>query len=56
MDAFYAAVEILENPSLKGKSLAVGNMSMICTASYEVCSLEIGASAMQYLMMVLGAM
>lgn len=37
MDAFYAAVETLENPSLKGKPMAVGNMSMICTANYEVC-------------------
>lgn len=36
MDAFYAAVEILDNPSLKGKPLAIGSMSMICTASYEV--------------------
>jgi DNA polymerase kappa len=36
MDAFYATVEILENPSLKGKPLAVGSMSMIATASYEV--------------------
>lgn len=36
MDAFYAAVETLENPSLKGKPLAVGSMSMIATASYEV--------------------
>ncbi|KAJ8506726.1 hypothetical protein OPV22_007612 [Ensete ventricosum] len=35
MDAFYAAVATLENPSLKGKPLAVGSMSMICTASYE---------------------
>ncbi|WOK99630.1 DNA polymerase kappa isoform X2 [Canna indica] len=35
MDAFYAAVETLENPSLKGKPMAVGSMSMICTASYE---------------------
>ncbi|BAS85275.1 Os03g0616300 [Oryza sativa Japonica Group] len=35
MDAFYATVEILENPSLKGKPLAVGSMSMIATASYE---------------------
>ena len=36
MDAFYAAVETLENPSLEGKPLAVGSMSMIATASYEV--------------------
>ncbi|ONK75914.1 uncharacterized protein A4U43_C03F21890, partial [Asparagus officinalis] len=35
MDAFYAAVETLEDPSLKGKALAVGSLSMICTASYE---------------------
>ncbi|XP_039139303.1 DNA polymerase kappa isoform X1 [Dioscorea cayenensis subsp. rotundata] len=35
MDAFYAAVETLENPSLKGKPLAVGSMSMLCTANYE---------------------
>ncbi|OUZ99554.1 DNA-repair protein [Macleaya cordata] len=35
MDAFYAAVETLENPSLKGKPMAVGGMSMISTANYE---------------------
>ncbi|XP_060168079.1 DNA polymerase kappa-like isoform X1 [Lycium barbarum] len=35
MDAFYAAVETLCNPSLEGKPLAVGSMSMISTASYE---------------------
>ncbi|KAI3724390.1 hypothetical protein L2E82_36164 [Cichorium intybus] len=35
MDAFYAAVEALSNPSLKGKPMAVGNMSMISTANYE---------------------
>lgn len=39
MDAFYAAVETLDNPALKGRPLAVGNMSMICTANYEVCNL-----------------
>lgn len=36
MDAFYAAVETLCNPSLKGKPMAVGSMSMISTANYEV--------------------
>lgn len=36
MDAFYAAVETLCDPSLKGKPVAVGSMSMISTASYEV--------------------
>ncbi|KAI3679827.1 hypothetical protein L2E82_50936 [Cichorium intybus] len=35
MDAFYAAVETLSNPSLKGKPMAVGTMSMISTANYE---------------------
>ena len=36
MDAFYAAVETLNNPSLEGKPMAVGSMSMISTANYEV--------------------
>ncbi|CAK9315718.1 unnamed protein product [Citrullus colocynthis] len=35
MDAFYAAVETLSNPLLKGKPMAVGNMSMLSTANYE---------------------
>ncbi|TQD98199.1 hypothetical protein C1H46_016153 [Malus baccata] len=35
MDAFYAAVETLSDPSLKGKPMAVGGMSMISTANYE---------------------
>ncbi|XVE49330.1 hypothetical protein DITRI_Ditri01bG0074200 [Diplodiscus trichospermus] len=35
MDAFYAAVETLSNPSLRGKPMAVGSMSMISTANYE---------------------
>ncbi|KAK4741166.1 hypothetical protein SAY87_024754 [Trapa incisa] len=35
MDAFYAAVETLCDPSLRGKPLAVGSMSMISTANYE---------------------
>ncbi|PIA33272.1 hypothetical protein AQUCO_04200204v1 [Aquilegia coerulea] len=35
MDAFYAAVETKENPSLVGKPMAVGSMSMILTANYE---------------------
>lgn len=36
MDAFYAAVETLVDPSLKGKPMAVGGLSMISTANYEV--------------------
>ncbi|KAK3011924.1 hypothetical protein RJ639_010502 [Escallonia herrerae] len=35
MDAFYAAVETLSNPLLRGKPMAVGSMSMISTANYE---------------------
>lgn len=35
MDAFYAACETLSNPSLKGRPMAVGGMSMISTANYE---------------------
>ncbi|KGN43848.1 DNA polymerase kappa isoform X1 [Cucumis sativus] len=35
MDAFYAAVETLSNPLLKGKPMAVGSMSMLSTANYE---------------------
>lgn len=34
MDAFFAAVEELSNPSLKGKPFAVGGIGMISTASY----------------------
>lgn len=39
MDCFYAAVEVRENPELRGKALAIGgpaqSRSVICTASYE---------------------
>ena len=35
MDQFFAAVAIRDDPSLKGKPVAVGDMSMISTASYE---------------------
>eukprot|EP00959_Pyramimonas_sp_CCMP1952_P391714 8208648-Pyramimonas_sp.AAC.1 len=34
MDAFYAAVETLDNPSLATKPMCVGGMSMISTANY----------------------
>lgn len=42
MDAFYAAVETLCNPSLEGKPMAVGSMSMLSTANYEVVEAEWG--------------
>lgn len=35
MDAFYAAVSELHDPTLRGKAFAVGGMGMISTASYE---------------------
>jgi DNA polymerase kappa len=41
MDAFYAAVETLSNPMLKGRPMAVGTMSMISTANYEVSFVHI---------------
>lgn len=34
MDMFFAAVEIRDNPSLKGMPVAVGNNSMIQTTNY----------------------
>ena len=38
MDAFFASVEQLDNPDLRGKPIAVGHdapRSVVCTASYE---------------------
>jgi DNA polymerase kappa len=34
MDAFYAAVEMRDDPSLVGKPMAVGGISMLSTANY----------------------
>lgn len=35
MDMFFAAVEMREDPSLRGKPVAVGGIGMISTANYE---------------------
>lgn len=35
MDAFYAAVEMRDNPELKEKPIAVGSMSMLATSNYH---------------------
>ncbi|KAH9935682.1 uncharacterized protein B0H18DRAFT_976825 [Fomitopsis serialis] len=35
MDAFYANVELLDNPSLRGKPFAVSGKGVLTTASYE---------------------
>ncbi|XP_006901502.1 PREDICTED: DNA polymerase kappa [Elephantulus edwardii] len=35
MDAFYAAVEMRDNPELKNKPMAVGSMSMLTTSNYH---------------------
>ncbi|KAM9252783.1 DNA polymerase kappa [Dugong dugon] len=35
MDAFYAAVEMRDNPELRNKPIAVGSMSMLSTSNYH---------------------
>ncbi|KAM6224331.1 DNA polymerase kappa [Rhynchocyon petersi] len=35
MDAFYAAVEMRDNPELKNKPIAVGSVSMLATSNYH---------------------
>jgi len=35
MDCFFCAVEVRDNPQLRGLPIAVGDNAMLCTASYE---------------------
>ena len=47
MDAFYAAVEQLDNPSLRGKPILVGPKStrgVVLTASYEARPFGVGSA------------
>uniref|UniRef100_A0A2K5R2Y1 DNA polymerase kappa n=1 Tax=Cebus imitator TaxID=2715852 RepID=A0A2K5R2Y1_CEBIM len=43
MDAFYAAVEMRDNPELRDKPIAVGSMSMLSTSNY--CARRFGVRA-----------
>ena len=47
MDAFYAAVEQLDNPDLRGKPILVGpknNRGVVLTASYEARPYRVGSA------------
>jgi len=47
MDAFYAAVEVLDRPELRGKPVIVGNpgkRSVVTTASYEARRFGVGSA------------
>ena len=44
MDAFYASVEELDDPTLKSKPMAVGGLGMVCTANYEARKFGIRAA------------
>ena len=47
MDAFYASIEQLDNPSLRGKALLVGSPSgrgVVLTASYEARPFRVGSA------------
>ncbi|EPZ37068.1 DNA-repair protein, UmuC-like domain-containing protein [Rozella allomycis CSF55] len=49
MDAFYAAVEMRDNPALRDKPMAVGGMSMLSTANYEARKFGVSAAIPGYI-------
>ncbi|KAI9189543.1 hypothetical protein H9P43_000976 [Blastocladiella emersonii ATCC 22665] len=53
MDAFYASVEELDNPSLRDVPMAVGGMSMLCTANYAARKFGVRAAMPGYIAMKL---
>ena len=55
MDAFYASVEIKSSPSLRGKPIAVGGMSMLSTASYEARKFGVRSAMPGFIAKVLSA-
>ena len=54
MDCFFAAVEELDNPSLKGKAVAVGGSpsgrGVLCTANYEARKFGVSIFKTPYLL------
>lgn len=52
MDAFYAAVEMRDDPSLRERPMAVGGMSMLSTANYHARKFGISSAMPGYIALV----